>query len=159
MAGVASGLVAFGGPPSVLVNTSPSEPPGVYARTTERPTNGRIIAFKVPPAGAGYVGRAMPYLRRRPLLKAVAAGPGDAVCEGEGGLVINGHWRAAVVDTDRQGRLLPHWRACRRLGPDELFVFSNRVPNSFDSRYYGPVSRGSILGVYRLVAALGEDTT
>jgi type IV secretory pathway protease TraF len=34
--------------------------------------------------------------------------------------------------------------ACGR----EYVVFSNRIPNSFDSRYYGPVHRRDILGVY-----------
>jgi type IV secretory pathway protease TraF len=27
-------------------------------------------------------------------------------------------------------------------------MFSDRVPNSFDSRYYGPVQRAAMLGVY-----------
>ncbi len=35
------------------------------------------------------------------------------------------------------------------MAADEYFVFSNRVPNSFDSRYFGPISRAAILGVYR----------
>ena len=32
----------------------------------------------------------------------------------------------------------------RSLGGDEVFVFSARVPNSFDSRYFGPVPTGSM---------------
>ena len=43
----------------------------------------------------------------------------------------------------------PRWRACRRLDAGEFFVFSNRIPNSFDSRYYGPVRREAIVGVFR----------
>jgi type IV secretory pathway protease TraF len=38
------------------------------------------------------------------------------------------------------------------MGPDEIFVFSARAPNSFDSRYYGPIHRADVLGSYRLVA-------
>ncbi len=35
------------------------------------------------------------------------------------------------------------------MASDEYFVFSDRVPNSFDSRYFGPISRAAIIGVYR----------
>lgn len=153
--GATLGLAAFIGPPSLLMNTSPSEPPGVYARTTEAPAVGRIIAFPLPAAGAAYAERAMPFLRHRPLLKAVAAGPGDEVCAGQGSLTINGRRQAPVAERDHLGRPLPHWQGCRRLGPGELFVYSARVPNSFDSRYYGPVPRDAVLGVYRLVAPIG----
>jgi len=146
------GLAALHGPPVVLVNASPSEPPGLYTRTFETPAVGRIIAFGLPAAGHAYIDAAMPYLRRRPLLKAVAAGPGDLVCEGATSLTINGRERAPVVARDHADRLLPHWQGCRPLRCDELFVFSARVPNSFDSRYFGPVPRASVLGVYQLAA-------
>jgi len=39
-----------------------------------------------------------------------------------------------------------------------LFVFSARVPNSFDSRYYGPVRRSDVMGSYRRLALLGPET-
>jgi type IV secretory pathway protease TraF len=42
------------------------------------------------------------------------------------------------------GRSLPLWRDNRVLGPDEFFVFSDRIPNSFDSRCYGPIRRQQI---------------
>ena len=145
-------LSALHGPPLVLVNASPSEPPGLYTRTFETPAVGRIIAFGLPAAGDAYVDAAMPYLRQRPLLKAVAAGPGDQVCEGPTRLMINGRERAPVVARDHAGRLLPHWQGCRALRSDELFVFSARAPNSFDSRYFGTVLQASVLGVYRLAA-------
>jgi type IV secretory pathway protease TraF len=63
--------------------------------------------------------------------------------------VINGVWRAPVLAHDSESRPLPRWRACRRLDAGEFFVFSNRIPNSFDSRYYGPVRREAIVGVFR----------
>jgi len=152
--GLVLGLAALAASPVMLVNRSPSEPPGLYTRTSQSIAVGRIIAFRVPALGRAYVDQALPTLRHRSLLKAVAAGPGDRVCEGEGGLTINGRRRAPVVARDRLGRPLPHWQGCRALAADEFFVFSDRVPNSFDSRYFGPVSRQAVLGVYRLVAPL-----
>jgi conjugative transfer signal peptidase TraF len=140
--------------PRVLINTTPSEPPGLYVRSPMTPGPGRIVAFTAPPAAFPYADRRLAYLHRVPLLKAVAAGPGDLVCTLNGQLEIDGKPRAPIAQVDRQGIALPHWSACRRLRADELFVFSDRVLNSFDSRYFGPVQLRAVLGVYAPLAVL-----
>jgi conjugative transfer signal peptidase TraF len=142
--------------PVLLLNRTPSEPTGVYLRVGATPARGDIIAFRTPRAAFPYADARMAYLHHRPLLKAVAAGPGDAVCTTSGTLVINGVGRAPIAVRDGRGRALPRWRGCRRLMAGEVFVFSARVPNSFDSRYYGPVAVSAILGVYRLLAPISE---
>jgi hypothetical protein len=43
-------------------------------------------------------------------------------------------------------RALPHWSACRRLKAQEVFLLSSYSPFSFDSRYFGPVERASVMG-------------
>jgi conjugative transfer signal peptidase TraF len=140
--------------PTLLLNRSPSEPPGLYVRAGRDLGVGSIIAFRTPSAAFPYANLSMAYLHHRPLLKAVAAGPGDRVCTTGGELIINGRAMAPIATRDRQGRALPRWQGCRRMTQDELFVFSARVPNSFDSRYYGPVHRTDVLGSYRWVAPL-----
>ena len=140
--------------PTLLLNHSPSEPPGLYVRAGRDLGVGSIIAFRTPSAAFPYADLSMAYLHHRPLLKAVAAGPGDTVCTTDGELIINGRATAPIATRDRQGRALPRWQGCRRMAEDELFVFSARVPNSFDSRYYGPVHRTDVLGSYRWVAPL-----
>lgn len=140
--------------PALLLNGSPSEPPGLYLRAQGPARTGAIIAFRAPAAAFPYADRHMPYLHQRPLLKAVAAVAGDMVCTHGETLAINGITRATIQTRDREGRALPHWSGCRSLRADELFVFSARVPNSFDSRYYGPVNQRAVLGVYRLVGDL-----
>ena len=140
--------------PTLLLNRSPSEPPGLYVRAGRDLGVGSIIAFRTPSAAFPYADLSMAYLHHRPLLKAVAAGPGDRVCTTDGELIINGRAMAPIATRDRQGRALPRWQGCRRMAQDELFVFSARVPNSFDSRYYGPVHRTDVLGSYRWVAPL-----
>jgi conjugative transfer signal peptidase TraF len=148
-AGVAVALPALTATaPQVLINTTASEPEGLYRRLGEPPAAGRLVAFRAPAAAFPYADAHLPYLRRIPLLKTVAAGPGDQVCAEDGRLMIAGRVRAPIAWTDRQGRLLPHWKGCRRLRAGELFVFSTRVPNSFDSRYFGPIARQDVLGVY-----------
>ena len=140
------------GPPPFLLNDSPSEPLGLYARSSASPRPGAIIAFRAPPAAFPYADRRMPYLRSRPLLKAIVATANDVVCTRAGVLRVNGVRFGVVASADGEGRPLPQWRGCRRLAADEVFVFSGRIRNSFDSRYYGPVNRAAVLGVYRLVA-------
>lgn len=142
------------GKPTLLLNRSPSEPPGLYVRAGRDLGVGAIIAFRTPTAAFPYADLSMAYLHHRPLLKAVAAGPGDTVCTTAGELIINGRKMAPIAMRDRQGRALPRWLGCRRMGEDEVFVYSPRVPNSFDSRYYGPVHRADVLGSYRWIAPL-----
>jgi len=133
----------------VLANETPSEPPGLYVRVVRDPIRvGTIIAFMAPSAAFPYADRKAAYLHKTPILKAVAAIAGDRVCTLGGVLAVNGVRLAPIRQHDSQGFALPHWTACRRLVPGEVFVFSDRVPNSFDSRYYGPVNVASAL-VYR----------
>lgn len=135
--------------PPVLLNTSASEPRGLYVRTTAPAAVGRIIAFRPPADAYPYVAQAMPERARTSILKTVRAGEGDLVCAQQRRLAVNGRVWGAIAVSDRSGRKLPHWRGCHRLMAGEYFVFSARIPSSFDSRYYGPVRRGDMLGVYR----------
>jgi conjugative transfer signal peptidase TraF len=142
-------LLIHGAAHTVLINTTPSEPLGLYARTDAVPRPGRLAAFPAPAAAFPYADRRLGYLHHVPLLKMIAAGPGDRVCTLSGQVTINGQARAVIVASDREGLVLPHWRACRTLGPDEFFALSDRVPNSFDSRYFGPIPARSVIGVFR----------
>lgn len=139
--------------PWVLWNRTDSEPLGIYARTLQQPGVGRLIAFRAPPAAFPYAEGRMGYLRRVPILKQVIAGQGDLVCTQGGQLVVNGRNLAPVYARDPRGQALPQWGQCRRLTTAEFFVYSDRIPNSFDSRYYGPVEARRILGVYRPLTA------
>lgn len=133
--------------PFVLLNTSPSEPIGLYRRVAAEPTPGALIAFRPPPAAMPYLRAAQPGRARGTILKAIAAGEGTLACAGEA-LWVDGRRLGAIAVRDRGGRALPHWRGCMRLAAGEYLVFSDRIPNSFDSRYYGAVRRSEILGVY-----------
>jgi conjugative transfer signal peptidase TraF len=147
---VAGAAVAALPHPIVLYNPSPSVPTGYYVRTGGAPAKGRLIAFHVPPLGRDYASAHVPYLVRGSILKPIAASGGDTVCTtGPKGLTINGNPIAPIAERDRRGVRLPHWRDCRRLRRDEYFVVSTRIPNSFDSRYYGPVTSAEIIGTFR----------
>jgi len=144
-----AGLIAAAFPgPLLLYNPSPSIPIGYYLRASVPPVKGRIIAFHVPASGRAYAASHIPYVVRGAIIKPIVAAAGDRVCASDR-LTINGRVVAPIAKLDRQGRALPQWRGCRVLRRDEYFVFSNRIPNSFDSRYYGPVAQSEVIGTFR----------
>jgi conjugative transfer signal peptidase TraF len=135
----------------IVIDTSPSVAPGLYVRSGAAPAVGQLVEFRIPAS-------VRPYIQCRTgrdgqdwyILKPVAAGPGDRVETTAGELRINGRFIAPMPPMrDGFGNLLPHWTQNRILGREEFFVFSNRIPNSFDSRCYGPVQRGEIASVRR----------
>jgi len=47
------------------------------------------------------------------------------------------------------GHPLPAWHGCQVLAEDEIAVFSNRIPDSIDSRLFGAVPIAEVTGTYR----------
>lgn len=142
-------LVAQHAPALAFVNESPSLPEGLYLR---RPgaaiERGRTVVVPQPaPARAYLSGLGVP--GDVALIKRVAATGGDRVCV-DGDRVWTPVGSRAVRRHDRLGAMLPVWRDCRRLGADELFLLGDTA-GSFDSRYFGPVNRSEVLGVYEEV--------
>jgi hypothetical protein len=45
---------------------------------------------------------------------------------------------------DRNGRDLPIWQGCHRLGAGEVFLMNPDAPDSLDGRYFGPLPRTAI---------------
>lgn len=148
---VLAGAAAVAGriAPLALVNESPSLPRGLYVRQAgAAPARNVIVAIPQPMGARAYLGQlGMP--GDVLLIKRVAAAGGDMVCRRDGRFVTPG--RTVVVRTrDQRGVDLPAWRGCRRLTAEELFLLGD-TPSSFDSRYFGPVQRSSVTGVYRRV--------
>lgn len=139
--------------PLFLYPSSASLPAGLYMRSFEPVQRGAIVAFSAPAIARRYQERdgaraPSSYL----FIKPVAAGPGDRVCnDPKNGLEINDVWIAPLVQFDSLWSPLPIWRSCRRLRDKEFFIFSDTVPNSFDSRYYGIVQARQILATYRRI--------
>ena len=80
--------------------------------------------------------------------KPVAGVPGDTIEVSITGVRVNGNLldRSRLPDRDRAGRSVQTAPIGRRvLQPGEYWLQSTHAPNSFDSRIYGPVARGSIL--------------
>lgn len=144
-----AGLIADRTPAAALVNESPSLPKGLYVRRIgAAPQRGAVVAASQPAAVRAYLEHlGMP--SEVLLIKRVVATTGDWVCRVGDRLVVPGR-AVRVRPKDRQGVALPAWRGCRRLEPGELFLLGD-TPESFDSRYFGPVQADRVKGVFREV--------
>jgi conjugative transfer signal peptidase TraF len=81
-----------------------------------------------------------------PLLKRVGASAGQTICRDGYDLTIDGKLAALVRKQDRAGRPMPVWTGCIVLGEDEVFLLNPAQPDSFDSRYFGPLSAENVIG-------------
>lgn len=148
---------AFNPLPRVVWNASASVPIGFYRiEPLPDPPHGALVAVTPPAplarwlAERGYLGE------RVPLLKHVAAKPGQRVCRI--GAVVSVDGRPVVVarERDGRGRPLPVWQGCRTLRTGELFMLNPDHTDSMDGRYFGPLPASTVLG--RATPILTRDT-
>jgi len=140
--------------PLLLWNLSASAPEGLYQVVSAQPLRvGDIVISRVP---GRY--RALASARRYiaagvPLVKRIAAGPGDQICALGDTLFLNGVRLVERRRTDGAGRSMPAWQGCVRLGADDYFLLMASKPLSFDGRYFGITGRHDIIGKARLLWA------
>ena len=133
---------------SVAVGWYRIEPFEPRTASLPRPLSVDSIVLVPLPAEAAALAAQRAYLPTRvPLLKRVGAVAPQHVCIVAGQVRIDDVPSAAVLPADRLGRPLPSLQICRRLEPGELFLLSVTNPASFDSRYFGPVSASTVIGV------------
>lgn len=133
-------------PSLALINESPSLPRGLYVRSGEGVDRGAVVAFPQPVTARPYLSSlGMP--GEVLLIKRVAAIGGDVVCA-DRVAVETPIGRYRILASDGRGRGLDGWRGCRALAADELFLLGD-TQGSYDSRYFGPVQRAEVTGVFR----------
>ena len=136
------------------LNDSPSMPTGLYVRTSSESSASLVVFCPVGPFAKlsverGYRSRGNCPDGAEPLAKPIAARPADVVELSAKGMSVNGQLlpNTAPLATDTAGRPLPHWPFGKYVvAPGTLWAASSYNPRSFDSRYFGPVKEGSILG-------------
>jgi len=133
--------------PVLVWNATASAPIGLYLRRVKPAlARGDLVLVK-PPAWVASFAAKRGYLPLNvPLIKRAAALAGDTVCANGDTIWLNGKVLITRRATDAKGRLLPHWSACRKLARDDVFLAMVSVPDSFDSRYFGPISTTNIIG-------------
>jgi len=132
--------------PKFIYNASASVPIGFYWIEFRRPKLGELVIIRpwFPLAKLMEEHKILP--ANALLLKTVAARTGDEICRVGTMLILNGQPSVQVRDRDANGSPLPGWEGCRKLIAGELFLLQPN-PNSFDSRYFGPVSDRKVVGV------------
>ncbi len=150
-AAASAALIAFALPAAndrLLYNHTPSLPVGFYVRTEAPIDSGAFVTVRaadVAPAAA----RARDFEGRRDrFIKRIAAVAGDRVCAEGDVLTINDGPPMSRRTHDSTGAELPRWNGCRALGANEVLLLGD-AEHSFDGRYWGPVDRGLIEGVWR----------
>lgn len=132
--------------PLLVWNASASVPAGLYRVVQRQPREGDLTLVRLNGRMARLAGRRGYLAASAYLLKPVVAGVGDRVCR-FGTHVIVGHSLAARAQVrDRHARPMPAWQGCRTLAAGELFLLADRA-DSFDSRYFGPISAGQVAGI------------
>jgi conjugative transfer signal peptidase TraF len=133
--------------PKLIWNASASTPIGFYAIGRGHPPEVTDLVAVRPPeplasfmVDRGYVGRGVP------LLKRIAAVPGQRVCRAGRSITIDTVMMGDALERDRAGRPLPAWQGCHVIASDELFLMNWQVHDSFDGRYFGPLPATSVIG-------------
>lgn len=157
----ASALVAHAA--GLRVNATASMPLGLWRlETTPRSLRvGEIVVFCPPDSAAfreavdrGYLAHGACPGGFEPLIKPVAAIPGDLVTVAADGVAVNGEPvpGTAPLARDTAGRpLLAVPAGSYHVTSGEVWLFSGHLRESWDSRYFGAVPAAGVQGVARPV--------
>lgn len=143
--------------PRVVWNASASAPIGLYRiEPLHDLPLGALVAVTPPPALARWLAERGYLGERVPLLKHIAARPGQIVCRINAVVSIEGRPVVVARQHDGRGRPLPVWQGCRTLHAGELLMLNPDHADSMDGRYFGPLPASAVLG--RAVPILTRDS-
>ncbi|WP_299507591.1 S26 family signal peptidase [uncultured Roseobacter sp.] len=133
--------------PILIWNASASVPIGFYTvQPLDAPTVGDLVVLE-PPSPLGDWLLEHGYLSTDvPLIKHVAALPGQRVCRTGVTISIDGVAVATAKTHDPFDRPLSVWQGCHRLTDDQIFFLNPDAEASLDGRYFGPLPRDTIIG-------------
>jgi conjugative transfer signal peptidase TraF len=132
--------------PKFIWNASASVPVGLYVlNPADRLHHGDLLAVRPPKPLAAFLDQRRYLPIGVPMLKHVAAVPGQRICRFGRVILINDKHVADALDRDRFGRPLPAWQGCRVIADGEVFLLNARW-DSLDGRYFGPIATHTIIG-------------
>ncbi|WP_316172264.1 S26 family signal peptidase [Bradyrhizobium sp. SZCCHNRI3037] len=139
-------------------NVSASVPTGLY-RLHQRGDLlvDELVAVDAPQPLAAFLTNRGYLPRGVPLLKHVAALPGQTVCRCGLTILIDAIEVGKAQERDGQGRPLPVWQGCRMLADGDAFLMNTRSAISLDGRYFGVLPVSAIIGRAEPLWAGGEQ--
>ncbi|HTF78913.1 MAG TPA: S26 family signal peptidase [Bradyrhizobium sp.] len=133
--------------PKLIWNASASAPIGLYTvRTAADLGVTDLVAVDAPEPLASFLSQREYLPRGVPLMKRIAALPGQTVCRIGRNVSVDTVAIGEALARDRRGRELPAWQGCRTLRASEIFLMNWDVRDSLDGRYFGPIPKNSIIG-------------
>jgi type IV secretory pathway protease TraF len=137
--------------PPIIINETISMAKGVYVRNSDTQSlrRGDIIAMPMNASAQDYLGGKLGYPKDTILIKRVSGLSGDVMCSHGAKVTINAQ-AVNATRRDSTGSLLPYWTGCHVLLPNEVFLLGDHA-SSFDSRYFGPVTKSGLSGTYKAV--------
>ncbi len=151
---IPAAIILAAGAVGVRLNLTNSVPIGLYLISND--SKARLVEF-CPPEPFGILSRERGYRESsgfgcpdgaKPLLKPVAAKPGDLVNVSGNGIAVNGRLipHTAALHTDSAGRPVQSWPVgTYSVRGGSIWVASSFNTHSFDSRYFGPIRQTAIL--------------
>lgn len=137
-------------PKQLVWNASASLPVGLYMARKPSPIQGGDIALIHLPAEVRSFAARRAYVPASvPVLKRIAALPGDRICR-KGMRVSLAGIEVNAKRSDRLGRPMPQWNGCRTLEAGEIALLADAA-DSFDSRYFGAVPSSGLVAIVRPV--------
>jgi conjugative transfer signal peptidase TraF len=139
-------------PMTVIWNASASAPIGLYFLQADGSVDVTdLVAIMPPPPMAEFMAVRGYLPIGVPILKRILAQSGQTVCRQGLDIIVYGATVGRARERDSAGRKMPVWQGCPTVGDDEFFVMNWDVPDSVDSRYFGPLPRASVIGRARPV--------
>ena len=138
--------IAFRPAPRLLWNASTSAPIGLWSVAPNRPLKrGDMVVARLAEPWRELAARRRYLPANVPLIKRIAAEPGDRICAVGADILVNGVRLARRLPRDRVGRLMPAWHGCRVLRDGAMLLLTDD-PMSFEGRYFGPTAANAVIG-------------
>jgi len=133
--------------PRLIWNASASVPIGYYSvQDVHQLEPSDLLVVQPPTSISDYMERRASVPKGVPLIKHVAALPGQTVCRHGFELSVDGMVIGRARFRDSHGRILPIWHGCQKLAENQIFFMNTAVPDSLDGRYFGTFDRKTIVG-------------
>jgi conjugative transfer signal peptidase TraF len=133
-----------------VIQLSDSLPQGLYIKKSvpETISLGQLVLIEIPSdIKAMMINRQwIPSHVKYYLMKPVAAIAGDHIKVDSQGVFVNKKFKGTIQKRDQQGHKLPKFHYNGLLKENLYFVMAS-ARNSFDSRYFGPVHKQSIINI------------